>query len=94
MSFAHAKVINVEKGKCYPSFPFGYVIVGKIDKDIYEMKGVRVILGDTQKAILLTHSGGFKGKGSFQMNIKWLGTRDFETNSGFTEPFEFWEECK
>lgn len=62
------------------------VIVAKIDQTTYEL---------APNGILWTHEGGFKGNGAPNgMMVKYLGSKPVLMKNGFSELYQFWEECK
>lgn len=82
----YLKQFNDNPKACIMIEALQYTIVGKLTPHAYEL---------APYAILQTRKGGFVGTGTPRgMMVKYIGSKEIPGKNGFTNLYQFWEECK
>jgi len=80
-------VKGVTKGKCLHAQSFNYEIIKKIDDHHYEMVGNEM----SPHALVETKTLVFKNTGVVKIMLKYVGSKEMEMNSGFSQDVDIWD---
>jgi hypothetical protein len=78
-----------QTGKCYPSYPFEYVIRARLAPGKYHVWSPSLGHGIVKTKVRLEE----RGYGFINLPIKKVGSKDLPLENGFTAKARVWEDC-